>query len=256
MRYFLSLSATAAIVAAPSIAAADDFADACRRFASARIVFVGRVTAPPVRRHVPAQEQIDRIRRKWSEADADMAKRKLWPVPLDLVVTPMRVETAFRNIETTDVYVRTARPEELQVGRSYLVYGHHETGAIFPDIVTATGVVARPNPNGDEMPFLNLARTQRFSASIYGSLMLQDAATQVPLADVPIRFTVNDQVFEAITNAAGRFLAIGIPAGNIVVKPLLPADLTFDTLPNSYVALPDGGCSELHLHAKRHRAIR
>ena len=251
MRYFLSIYAAAAIVAAPRTAEAEDFAAACRRFATAPVVFIGRVTAPPVRRHVPGQEQIDRMRRKWSEADANMAKRKLWPVPVDLVVTPMRVETPFRSIETTDVYVRAERPDQLQVGQSYLVYGHHEIGAIFPDIVTATGLVAEPDRNGEEVRFLDLARTHKFSTFVYGSLMLDDTPAQVPLADVRIRFTVGDQQVEAITDAAGKFIATGIPAGRISIEPLLPEGLSLDPRPPYVLAMPDGGCSELHLRPRR-----
>jgi hypothetical protein len=256
IRHLLTVSAVAAIVAVPSAATADDFADACRRFASARVVFIGQVTGLPVRRHVSSQELIERFQRKWSGAEADMAKRNVWPLPLDFVLTPMRVETAFRNIETADVYVLTERPDELQLGRSYLVYGHHAIDQALPDILRATVLVTQPDPNGEEIRFLNLARTQKFSAAIYGSLILHDFPAQIPLAGVPIRFTVGDQRFEAITNGAGRFIATGIPAGNISVEPLLPAGLSFDTLPNWYVAMPDGGCSELHLRASKNRRIR
>ena len=256
MRYFFSIYAAAAIVAVPVAAAADDFAGACRRFASARVVFIGRVTAPPVRKHVPGQEQIDRMRQKWSEADAEMAKRKLWPVPLDLVVTPMRVETAFRNIDVNHVYVRTEDPDELQIGQSYLVYGHHEIGAIFPEILTATALVAQPDPNGEEVRFLNLAKTRKFSTSVYGSLILHDTPAEVPLAGVRIRFTVGDQQIDGITNAAGRFIVTGIPAGIISVEPLLPEGVSFDTHVPYTLAMPDGGCSELQLRARRDRRIR
>jgi hypothetical protein len=203
MRYFLSLHVAAAIVVAPGIAAADDFADACHRLAASRVVFIGRVTAPPVRRHVPSQDQIERMRRKWSEADPDMAKRKLWPVPLDLVVTPIRVETALRNIEITDVYLRTERPDELHIGQSYLVYGHYETGAIFPDVLTVTRLVPQPDRNVEELRLLHLERTGKLGAST-----------------------------------------------------VLPPNMSVDAVTPEVVSLPEGGCSALHLRAKRDRAIR
>ena len=250
IRDFFALSAVAAMVAIPSTTAADDFADACRRVASAQVVFIGRVTSPPVRRHVPDQEQIEKTRRQWSEADADMAKRKIWPVPTDVVVTPMRVETAFRNIEAGDVYVRTEPPDELEVGQPYLVYGQHEIGALFPDILTATTLVAHPDPDGEEVRLLNLAGTGKLSASVYGSLMFDDGPAQVPLPGVPIRFAAGDQQIEAITTAAGRFVATGIPAGNISVQPLLPSSLSLDAMAPYVISMPDGGCSELHLRAK------
>src|SRR5688572_25356763 len=147
----------------PTTSAANDFADACRRFASARVVFIGTVTSLPVRRHVSGEEQIERFRKKWPGADADMAKRNFWPVPFDFILTPMRVDTAFRNVETKHVYVRAELaelPDGLQVGQSYLVYGHHAIDSVFPDILIASGVVSNPDPGGDEVRFLNLARTQ------------------------------------------------------------------------------------------------
>lgn len=253
MRRHCALGAATVLVATAIPAAADDFADACRRVASAQVAFIGRVTSPPVRRHVPAQEQIERIRQQWSEADAGMAKRKIWPVPTDVVVTPMRVETAFRNIETADVYVRTERPDKLEVGQSYLVYGHHEVGAIFPDILTATSLVAQPDPDGEEVRSLNLERTGKFSASVYGSLMFDDGLAQVPLPGVPIRFAAGDLQIEVITTAAGRFIATGIPAGTVSVEPLLPQNLSLDLMAPYAIAMPGGGCSELHLRAKRSR---
>jgi hypothetical protein len=255
MRYAVLLAA-AAIVVIPATSAANDFADACRRFASARVVFIGTVTSLPVRRHVSGEEQIERFRKKWSGAEADMAKRNFWPVPFDFILTPMRVDTAYRNIETRNVYVRAELPDELHVGQSYLIYGHHAVDSVFPDILIASGVVPNPDLGGDEVRFLNLARTQKVSASIYGSLVLYDAPTQVPLADVPIRFTSDDEVFEAITNAAGRFIVTGIRAGIISVKPLLPPGLVFDAQGPYRVSLPDGGCSELHLRANANRGIR
>lgn len=242
-------------VATSAPAAGDDFVDACRRFASERVIFIGRVTARPVRRHVPAQEQIDKMRRRWSEAEADMAQRKIWPVPLDVVVTPMRVETAFR-VETADVFVLTERPDELQVGQSYLVYGHYAVNQAYPDILSVTRLVAQPDPNAEEIRFLNLAGTGTVSASVYGSLMLDDDEKRVPLAGVPIRFTVGDQEIEAITSESGRFVAAGMPAGVIKVEPLLPAGLSFEVRPPYVIAMPDGGCSELHLTPKTDRSGR
>jgi hypothetical protein len=103
------------------------------------------------------------MRRKWSEANADMAKRKLWPVPVDLVVTAMRIETAIRNIETKEIYVRAERPEELRIGQLYLVYGYHEIGSIFPDVVTASGLVSLDTraPHMLPMPYAGCSELQR-----------------------------------------------------------------------------------------------
>jgi hypothetical protein len=254
-RNFLLVFA-AAMLATPSATEANDFADTCRQFAAARVVFIGRVTSAPVRRHVPTQVQIEEMRRKWSEADTDMAKRKIWPIPTDLVVTPMHVETAFRSVENADIHVKTERPDELQVGKSYLVYGYHETGAVFPDILTVTRLVAQPDPDDEELRFLNLASTGTVTASVHGSLMLDKDQKQVPLAGVPIRFTVGDQQLEAITNKAGRFVAAGIPPGVIKVEPLLPAGLSFEARPPYVIAMPDGGCSELRLTPRiSHRGV-
>jgi hypothetical protein len=255
----LSLSCAAAgIIAAatPSPLAAADIVDACRRFASERVIFIGRVTALPVRRHVPGQDQIDKMRRLWSQTESDMARRKIWPVPVDVMVTPMRVETAFRHLETADVFVLTERPDELHIGQSYLVYGHYAVNQPYPDILTITRLVAQPDPDAEEVRFLNLAGTGTVSASVYGSLMLDDDQKQVPLSGVPIRFTVADREIEAITDEVGRFVAAGMPAGVIKVEPLLPAGLSFEARPPYVIAMPDGGCSELHLTPKTDRSRR
>jgi hypothetical protein len=257
MRHLLTLAVVATIVAIPGTTAANDFADACRRFASAHVVFIGHVTGPPVRRHVSSQEQIDRFERKRSGAKAEMAKTNMWPIPLDFVLTPMRVETGFRNIETAVVYVRTQQPATLRVGQSYLIYGSTMISPAFPDILFATLVIPEPDPGSEEMRFLNLARTRKFSASIYGSVVLHDSGTRVPLSGVPIRFSVGDQVIDAISSPEGKFIVTGIPAGNISVEPLLPPELILNTPVVPWVvSLPDGGCEEVNLDVRNNRRIR
>ena len=292
MRRLLGISTLLASTAVAPAVAADDFATTCREFTASRVIFTGRVLSAPITKRVSGEEQIEKARRSAVQAESELEQfraLKLRPSaagqrerelaekargmrdlyermhammqpPMDIVVTPVRVETPFRGVQTAILYVRTSPPTELQPGQTYLIYAHQSVYVApdsYQDIVTATRVVERRAVNVEELRFLELARTRTFSSAVYGSIFFEDNLTQVPLAGVPIRFTVGDSHFELMTNEAGRFLATGIPAGTVIVDAELPPHMTFGYLgpPHTYV-MPDGGCLEVSLRAKWNGRVR
>lgn len=219
------LLCTAILLTVATAAAAIDVADACREFGRAEVIFVGRVKSAPITRRIPGEAG--------ALEDAP---------PVDLSLTPLFVETAFRGVTTPELFMLNGGQPGLDPARSYLFYAHRPMGQFAPDVVWA----ARPKDleaAADDLRFLREVVAGDQGTVVHGSLKFQDPDDQearTPLPGVLLRVSLDGQHYETSTGADGTFTITGVPPGLLRIKPVLPDHLTLPPQQNGGIV--KGGC--------------
>jgi hypothetical protein len=276
----------ALILLSPPNVGANDFITACQQFGEAEVVFIGR-PKPRVTRRISGEREVERAHEKWKALEAELLKtvafkppeimfdvldsreRALlqemvnahdewselvvrWPPAQNVELIPFEVESSFRGVSTSEVLMLLGNVDEVQVGRSYLVFA--STPFPTPEIASAHRP-PEPIESADEaLRFLSLAASGSPGATVYGSLMLPN---REGLGGVSMRLTVEERVFHTVTRADGSFMFTGIPAGSVEITLDLPNDLTLGRRGN-FVSreVYGGGCVSLLMNAKPNGRLR
>jgi hypothetical protein len=285
----LSLAcAVAAIVATATPVVANDLNDACHAFASAEVIFIGRVKSAPTMRHVSGEAEVEKARALKEAAERDFkayealnmspeigggrlrdlvvrmvearneynAARAKHPPPVDLPVTPMLVETAYRGVTTPELFMWNKGQPELDPARSYLFYAERPMGELAPDVIFA-GFPKELETADADVRFLNDVVASDGGTVVHGSLTLDDPDErhkQTPLGGVVLRIVLDGQRYEAATGPDGTFLVTGVPPGLLRIEPVLPEHLTLPPRPTGVKV--SGGCLELNMRATYNGRIR
>lgn len=223
-RLFLSV---AIMLAAATVAAANDAADACREYGRAEVIFVGRVKSAPVTRRIDG----------------------VHPTPVDVSLTPLLVETAFRGVTTPELFMWNSGQRELDPSRSYLFYANRPVGPLAPDVIVA-GRPKELEAAEDDVRFLRQVSADGQGATVHGSLEIQspdDQTRRSPLAGVVLRVSLDGQRYETSTRADGTFLITGVPPGVLRIVPVLADHLTL--VPQQNGGIVKGGCLAVHMRA-------
>ena len=154
--------------APPNAILTEAVVESCEGLADAEVVFVGLVL-PPIAYRLSFEAQIQKARANWMSAQTEWERfrsahpsvpdperdqaleikaikahseftetQAYYPAPIDMVVTPMHVEAAFRDISMDNVFVEIRGPEPLETGRSYLIYGERNFVSLGSDIISST----------------------------------------------------------------------------------------------------------------------
>jgi hypothetical protein len=285
-RRFLLWSAI--MLGAATAAAANDVADACHEFGTAEVIFVGRVKGAPITRRISGEDEIERARAVKDAADRELKAfealkmppeigaaqnrelairfvraneefnrvRAMHPPPEDVSVTPLLVETAFRGVTTTELFMLNRGQPELDPARSYLFYAHRPMGQFAPDVVFAS----RPKDLEaavDDLRFLREAVASDQGTIVHGSLTFQDLDNErrrTPLPGVLLRLSLDGQRYETSTGADGTFTITGVPPGLLRIEPALPDHLTLPPQQNG--GMVKGGCLAVHMRATFNGRVR
>jgi hypothetical protein len=78
------LCAAAAIIAMTIPVAAAQFPDTCRAFATAEVIFVGRVKSAPIMRRISAEPDIEKARLASEAAERDLKAFEALKMPLEI----------------------------------------------------------------------------------------------------------------------------------------------------------------------------
>jgi hypothetical protein len=265
--------------------AANDVAEACREFATAEVIFVGRVKSAPITRRISNEEAVEKARVVMEAAERDFKAyealkmppeivggqlrdlairmilareafdmaRVSHPPPFDVSLTPMIVETAFRGVTTPELFLMNKGQHELDPGRSYLFYATRRAGPLAPDVITAERTKDVESAEAD-LQFLHEAVANNPGTVVSGSLMLENLndTRSSPLGGVVLRVSLDGQRYETSTRADGTFLITGVPPGMLMLEPVLPDHLTLP--PQRRRVL--GGCMTVHMRARVTGRIR
>jgi hypothetical protein len=230
------LLCSAIMLAAASAAAANDVADACHEFGRAEVIFVGRVKSAPITRRISGEVEIEKA-------------RALYPPPVEVSLTPLLVETAFRGVTTPELFMWNRGQPGLDPSRSYLFYADRPMGPLAPDVIFAE----RPKEletAADDVRFLREAVASDRVTAVHGSLNFQDPddhTRRTPLAGVVLRVSLDGQRYETSTGADGTFVITGVPPGVLRIEPVLPEHLTLPPQQNGGIV--KGGCLAVHMRA-------
>jgi hypothetical protein len=272
--------------------AADDFAIACEVFGSAQVVFVGRAQPPETRRLAPGESEIAGARAEVARTDAELRRirssdvqtkqelefdatvryiradaelkglQAMFPRPSDALGTPMRVETAFRGVATSEVFLLLGPQPPLEPGRSYLVFARPLLPFIsdMSDVFFVAGPARDVDSAGEYLRFLNLAASGIHGTTVYGALRLEDPEAPngpgQPMGGVSIRFSSGAYVVEATTKKDGTFMVAGLPAGILEIEVALPEQLTIRDRSALKREVMGSGCVPLNLHAALNGRLR
>lgn len=185
--------------------------------------------------------------------------------PIEMKLTPVEVEQAYLGVTTPVMYITPLGVETYATpGRKYLVYGRSYNP---PDIVMAS-----PNFNmkeidekaADDLAFLESLTPGSTGGVVTGTVELKErvygvstSKTRGPLASVTVRIFNDTYAADAITDAQGRFIAPGLPAGTYELTPQLPEGLVvFDSTSPIYTVLRDGGCASVKIGAVFNGLVR
>jgi hypothetical protein len=267
--------------------AAAQVAEACREFATAEVIFVGRVKSAPITRRISGEKDIEKARVVSDAAEHDLKAfealkmppeigwrrhqdlsiralnardeyektRAMHPSPVDLSLTPMLVEVPFRGA-TGDLFILNSGQPALDPERSYLFYADRPLGPLAPDVIRPFNAKEMEAAEAD-LRFLHDAIANNTGTVVHGSLNLQDPDDQhrrSPLGGVVLRVSLDDQRYETSTDADGTFLITGVPPGVLRVEPVLPEHLTLPPQQNGGNAR--GGCLEVNMRATFNGRIR
>jgi hypothetical protein len=288
MSRLIPLLTVAAIVTLPASAAANDPTEACRQFASAEVIFVGRVNGAPITRRVSGEEDIEKARVVKEAAERELKAfealkmppeigwqrhmdltvrmvkasdeygrvRAMHPPPVDFPVTPLLVETAFRGVTTKELFMWNRGQPALDPARSYLFFAERPAGPLAPEIVFAAHPKEVEAAEAD-LQFLREAVANNDGTTVRGSLNFQDPDDQMrrtPMPGVALRVFLDGQRYESSTGPDGTFLITGVPPGLLRIEPVLPEHLTLPPQQNGGMA--KGGCLDVHMRATFNGRIR
>lgn len=269
----------------PATAIANDVDEACRNFARAEVIFVGRVKSAPITRRISGDEKIEKARIAMDAAEHELKAfealkmppeigwqqhrdlsmrmvrareefdntRAMYPPPMDIPVTPILVEMPLRGVTTTELFLQGP---ELDPEQSYLFYAQRPLGRIAPDVIS---LAARPKEAAlaeADLRFLNEAIVNNPGTVVSGSLRIEDPADQTrltPLPGVVLRVSLDGQHYETSTGADGTFLVTSVPPGVLRIEPVLPEHLT---LTGDAGGIVKGGCLAVHMRVKFDGRIR
>jgi hypothetical protein len=280
------LFAAAAIMltAAPAAAQVNE---ACAEFAKAEVIFVGRVKSAPITRRISGEDAIEKARVVKEAAERELKAfealkfppeigggqhrdlairmvkaseeynkiRASYPPPFDLFLTPVLAETPFRGVPPGDLFMMSRGHPELDPAKSYLIYAAREMGFLAPDVITLRRAVDVADAEA-HLRFLNDTANDS-GTFVNGSLTMADPANPqrpLPLSDVVLRVSLEDQHIETVTAADGTFILVGVPPGQLRVEPVLPEHLILP--PQSNGGVTRGGCLTIHLRATLNGRIR
>jgi hypothetical protein len=222
----------AIMLAAATAAAANDVADACHEFRKAEVIFIGRVKSAPIMRRMSGE----------ARAAKDAA-------PVDLSLTPLIVETAFRGVTTPELFMWNQGQPDLDPARSYLFYADRPMGPLVPDVIRA-GRPKELEAAEADVRFLHEAAASDQGTIVHGSLTFQDPDNhrrRTPIPGVLLRLSLDGQSYETSTGVDGTFTITGVPPGLLRIEPVLPDHLT---LPAQQAGgMVKGGCLAVHLRA-------
>lgn len=170
---------------------------------------------------------------------------------VEMILTPIEVERAYRDVSTPVIYViPLGIPTRLTPGGRYLVYGRHYRP---PDIVMASpGMGAKEMERAaSDLEFLDRVSAGARGGTISG--VVQERAVsygfakddaRTPLEGIVVRIENEQYSTEAITDAHGSFAASGVPAGLYKLNPQLPDGLVVrDPTSSIEAVVQDGGCA-------------
>jgi hypothetical protein len=272
-------------------ASAGDFATACEAFgsAAAEVVFVGRAEAPVTRRVTSGESEIEDARKNLARAEAELRRvrssdaqtrqereldayvkrigadaevkqlQAMFPPPVNAVLTPMHVETAFRGVTASDVFLYLGPQPPLEPGQSYLVFGRRLIPFV-QDVVAASGPPRDVDSAQESLRFLSLAASGIHGTAVYGALRLEDLDAPngpgQPMGGVNIRFSSGARMVEAVTKNDGSFVVTDLPAGTLEIEPSLPDHLTIGGRSSLKRELMEGGCAPVYLQAVLNGRLR
>jgi len=287
MRHHSLLCAIAAVVAATTPVAANDFTEACDAFGSAEVIFVGRVKSTPITRRVSGEDKIQKARLVMEAAERELKAfealkippeigwqqhrdltirmvkasdeygrtRAMYPPPVDLSLTPLLVETPFRGVTTPELFMMNRGQPALDPTRSYLFYAERPMGFLAPDVVF-DGRPKEVESAEADLQFLRDVIADDRGTTVRGSLNMQDPDDQrrlTPLGGVVLRVSLNGQHYEKSTGADGAFVITGVPPGLLRIEPVLPEHLTLSQEAGGIVK---GGCLAVHMRVTFNGRIR
>jgi hypothetical protein len=169
--------------------------------------------------------------------------------PAPVTVTPLNVERAFRGSNASVILLRLdPQRQSLDAGRRYLVYGMHQSPENL-ELITPALVIPAEEATAD-LELLETAVSSPSGGTIQGTLLAgrtDDSSSRTPLSGVSVRISGRGVTAEATTNANGRFVVNGIPAGAVRIEPLLPDDQIAEVSAD----LEAGGCTAVEIVAER-----
>ena len=281
------LCLAAVILAMTTPVAAAQVAEACREFATAELIFVGRVKSAPITRRLSGEKDIEQARVASDAAERELKAfealkmppaigwrrhleltiradnafqeydrtRAMHPPPVDLSLTPLLVEVPIRGA-TGDLFMLDSGQPALDPARSYLFYAERPFGPLAPDVILSSSPKDVESAEAD-LRFLREAIANNAGTAVHGSLNFEDPddqRRQSPLGGVVLRVSLDGQRYETSTNADGTFLITGVPPGMLRIEPILPEHLTL--APQSAGGNARGGCLEVHMRARFNGRIR
>jgi hypothetical protein len=229
-----------AAILLPSLAAAQSESP-CESYSKSGAVFVG-TAGTPVRRIVQLPNN----------------------PPIEMTLTPVEVERAYLGVTTPVMYITPLGVETYaSPGRKYLVYGrsYHP-----PDIVMASPnfYMKEIEKAGADVAFLESLTPTSITGTITGTIEQRERvygkyeSKQLGfLAGISVRVFNETYATEATTDADGRFVASGVPAGVYEVRPQLPEGLVvLDPTSHIYATVRDGGCARVKIDALFNSRVR